>query len=66
MLKHNLYFHLSGSDLYIFIHTSSQPLGGIQRCGVTVREAVRSAQYHCTVQYIFQRVEERHQRNLGI
>lgn len=27
MLKHNSYFHRS--DLYIFSHTSSQPLGGI-------------------------------------
>ena len=27
---------------------------------------MRSAQYHCTVQYIFQRVEERHQCNRGI
>lgn len=66
MLKHNSYFHISRSDLYIFIHTSPQPLGGILWCGVTVRGAVRSAQYYCAVQYIFQRVEERHQRNLGI
>lgn len=27
---------------------------------------MRSAQYHCAVQYIFQRVQERHQRNLGV
>lgn len=43
MLKHNSYFHRS--DLYIFIHTSSQPLGGILWCGITVRGAARSAQY---------------------
>lgn len=58
MLKHNSYFHIS--DLYILIHTPSQPLGGILWCGITVRGAVRSAQYYCTVLYIFQRVQERH------
>lgn len=31
-----------------------------------LRGALRSAQYYRTVQYIFQRDEERHQSNLGI
>lgn len=66
MLKHNSYFHVCGLDLYIFNHTSSQPLRGILWCGVMVRGALTSAQYYCTVQYIFQKVKERDQHNLGI
>lgn len=35
-------------------------------CGVILGGALRSARYYRTVQYVFQRDEERHQSNPGI